>query len=64
MKWRKVDKHGNPARRNCSSYEEHDYVSDGKLGLKIINNSFGCDKYPWVLVTKKGYHNVQISLQN
>lgn len=54
MKWRKVDKQGRPARRNCHSYEEHDYVSDGELGLKIINNSFGYDKEPWVLVTRKG----------
>ena len=54
MKWRKVDKQGRPARRNCNSFEEHDYVSNGLLGLKIINNSFGYDKEPWVLVTKKG----------
>lgn len=54
MKWKKVDKHGRPARRNCNSFDAHDYVSDGLLGLKIINNSFGYDKEPWVLVTKKG----------
>lgn len=54
MRWKKVDKQGRPARRNCNSFEEHDYVSDGELGLKIINNSFGYDKEPWVLVTKKG----------
>ena len=44
MKWRKVDKQGRPARRNCNSCE---------LGLKIINNSFSYDKEPWILVTKK-----------
>lgn len=54
MKWKKVDKQGRPARRNCNSYEEHDYVSDGELGLKIINDSFGYDKEPWTLVTRKG----------
>ncbi len=53
LKWRKVDKQGRPARRNCNSFEEHDYISDGLLDLKIINNSFGYDKFPWVLVTKK-----------
>ena len=54
LKWRKVDKQGRPARRNCNSFEEHDYINDGLLGLKIINNSFGYDKEPWTLVTKKG----------
>ena len=53
LKWRKVDKQGRPARRNCNSFEEHDYISDGLLGLKIINNSFGYDKFPWVLVIEK-----------
>ena len=54
LKWRKVDKKGNPAKRNCYSFEEHDYVCDGELGFKIINESFGYDKFLWILVTKKG----------
>lgn len=49
LKWKKVDKDGNPARRNCNSYEEHDYVSTyGKLSFKIINDSFGYDPLPWM----------------
>lgn len=60
LKWRKVDKQGRPARRNCNSFEEHDYINDGLLGLKIINGSFGYDKEPWTLVTKKRLGNRQI----
>ena len=54
LKWRKIDqKTGEPAKRNCHSFEPHDYVADG-AHLKIINNSFSLRKGGWTLATLKG----------
>ena len=56
LKWTKVDQRtGEPAKRNCNSFEPHDYVSDDeRLDMKIINHSFVRRKGAWELVTKKG----------
>ena len=54
MKWRKVDKKTDEtAKRNCNSFEPHDYIGEDENGfkLRIINNSFHEAKGGWVLVT-------------
>ena len=54
IKWRKIDqKTGEPAKRNCHSFEPHDYIAD-EAHLKIINNSFSLRKGGWTLTTLKG----------
>lgn len=53
MKWCKVDENGNKAKRNCNSFEPHNYVTDDKLYI-IINNSFHERKNCWVLCYYNG----------
>ena len=52
IKWRKINqKTGEPAKRNCHSFEPHDYIAD-EAHLKIINFSLRRDG--WTLTTLKG----------
>lgn len=51
MKWNKINQRtGEPAKRNCNSFEPHDYISGD---YRIINNSFHLRKMAWTL-TKSG----------
>lgn len=51
MKWNKINQRtGEPAKKNCYSFEPHDYVSGE---YRIINNSFSLAKNAWTL-TKNG----------
>ena len=54
MKWIKVNqKTEEPTKRNCSSFEPHDYITDDKR-YRIINNSFHERKNAFVLCTYRG----------
>jgi len=49
MKWTKINQRtGEPARRNCNSFEPHDYIAED---YKIINKSWTNEG--WIL-TKAG----------
>lgn len=47
MKWMKINPHtGEPAKRNCNSFEPHDYMSGE---YRIVNHSFSERKNGWIL---------------
>lgn len=47
MKWQKINKRtGEPAKRNCNSFEAHDYISGD---FRIVNESFRYKKGGWLL---------------
>ena len=47
MKWTKINpRTGEPAKRNCNSFEPHDYISGE---FRIINKSFSLRRGAWIL---------------
>ena len=51
MNWTKINpRTGEPAKRNCNSFEPHDYICES---YRIVNKSFSVRKGGWIL-TKDG----------